>query len=987
MGDGQVVIELVGKDNATQAFIRSIQDMQNSVKNLEGQGRGLSGLGQVFDGVRDHWLALVSAFGGTYLISQGVQKFWQSFQENTAAQKALLDLSTRLGASVEDVSGLQFAARRTGVELDSFATGATRLTKNISAAALGTEQATDEFGQYTFAAGKASQALRELGFVSPEQVNALNNLPLKEKLMAIAEAMKQVPSEADKVRIALDLFGKGGGGMVVMLKDGAEGIQQLVDRGKQLGVVLDEGMTKRGAEAAKSLADLKDNVHGLSLNLTDIAAPGIAKFVAGLNQKVEAARADGTATKTLMQITSLFGKVWDEPGLSMLKNGIIGAQLWGVKGAALGAAAGFMGLKLELKDLSTILNDPMLSTLLLAGLGAMAGKTAGIAGAAIGAGAGALTAVGIGIKRDAAKYQREQAKGEAAPFANIGEEMPIWPSDAATKALEQQILYQNSLEKIQGTFGPGTRAKPETGKGGGGGAAGQNMAALMGMIDQLEKEYATFTEGQEAGVDKWAAHMLNRIRGVEEAMKDPASAQARAEELVALVTTEKKKKLELDYNKWLAGIYHDTNYQIYADEQEALAKYANDAQKQEEIKNAFRIKRAEDAAQKESGIWSMSKGYLDSLAGAAPLLAQQLPLKQQALDLEIKIAQTALERDIIEKGINQTDADQLRGLLALTNQAKKFSLEQAGWARGGAVGGYQIWSQQRQQEMETRGSQAFIDGMRSSEDWLGTTFGNAAVDSLLNHQMDLTKIFQNIFSSAIVWSFKHSAQSFVDLLSKFKGGKGGGISYGDVPNVQEWDAVANKWVDVAGQNADAGSLLSASGMSGIAAGASLGLGAIGMMTGSQTLMVAATALSAAATLLEIAGAVGLFHGGGVVAHGGMLVAHRGLAPDERFILAQTGEGIIKRPGMAAYARMGISFDDLNNARLPAVPVAGGGGPAVHHHYYDKGSKTVVVQALDNKSVADFARKHGNAFFDAQRGPERNFRPRSTFKYINSGRGR
>jgi hypothetical protein len=68
-----------------------------------------------------------------------------------------------------------------------------------------------------------------------------------------------------------------------------------------------------------------------------------------------------------------------------------------------------------------------------------------------------------------------------------------------------------------------------------------------------------------------------------------------------------------------------------------------------------------------------------------------------------------------------------------------------------------------------------------------------------------------------------------------------------------------------------------------------------------------------------------FHSGGVVAHRGLLVAHGGLAPDERLVLAQVGEGIIQRDTMRAYAHAGISFEDLNAGRLPEA-----GGNVTHN---------------------------------------------------------
>lgn len=63
----------------------------------------------------------------------------------------------------------------------------------------------------------------------------------------------------------------------------------------------------------------------------------------------------------------------------------------------------------------------------------------------------------------------------------------------------------------------------------------------------------------------------------------------------------------------------------------------------------------------------------------------------------------------------------------------------------------------------------------------------------------------------------------------------------------------------------------------------------------------------------------LFHSGGTVekAHSGLLVAHNGLAVDEVPIIAQTGEGILSRRGMASLGGPGI-LNQLNTGRSMAM---------------------------------------------------------------------
>jgi hypothetical protein len=142
--------------------------------------------------------------------------------------------------------------------------------------------------------------------------------------------------------------------------------------------------------------------------------------------------------------------------------------------------------------------------------------------------------------------------------------------------------------------------------------------------------------------------------------------------------------------------------------------------------------------------------------------------------------------------------------------------------------------------------------------------------------------------------------------------------------------------------------------------AGLGLGAIGLLTGSQGLVTAGMVLQTAAVALEVAvivmKATGILHSGGVIAHGGLLIAHSGLAPDERLIKAQVGEGIIKRSTMLAYARAGISFNDLNNGRLPFLMPPAARAEASPRggdfHYHDNSTFNIGGRA----DIQDFRRE-------------------------------
>lgn len=265
--DGKVVIELVGKDSATQTFVKSMQDMASSVKNLEASGKGLGSLGGMLNNLKGHWLGLVSSIGGGLTIG----KFLSDFDKLAASESALLKMAKRLNDTVENVSALGYVAKKSGMDADAFNIAMERMQRNVSNAAKGVEQATgmvDEFGEPV---GKAGKALDELGL----RAEVLNELPLPQKLKEISSAMKDNVAPADQARIALELFGKSGGGLVLALKEGPEAIQKWIDRYQELGGVL----TTEGAEAmskAKSAAgDLSIAWNNYSREMYESVAPAI----------------------------------------------------------------------------------------------------------------------------------------------------------------------------------------------------------------------------------------------------------------------------------------------------------------------------------------------------------------------------------------------------------------------------------------------------------------------------------------------------------------------------------------------------------------------------------------------------------------------------------------------------------------------------------------------------------------------------------------
>jgi len=132
----------------------------------------------------------------------------------------LAKTSDRLGIATNQLAGLQHAASLAGVENKTLEKSLQNLAVGVSDAADGT--------------GVAKDALIELGL----NARILEKLPLDQQMLAVADAMKEVQNQTDKVRIATDLFGARGVAVLNMIGGGAENLQTMAAEAEHLGIAI-----------------------------------------------------------------------------------------------------------------------------------------------------------------------------------------------------------------------------------------------------------------------------------------------------------------------------------------------------------------------------------------------------------------------------------------------------------------------------------------------------------------------------------------------------------------------------------------------------------------------------------------------------------------------------------------------------------------------------------------------------------------------------
>ena len=209
-------------------------------------------------------LALVEAFEK---LKQAVEHVFEVFEKSHQIQH----LAEELGSTAHEISGLQFAGMMSGVDTETMSTALGRMVTKIGEAREGAE--------------KTSVAFQALGI----NVNQLAGTTAGGQIEAIAEAMQQVKSHADRAAIAVELFGKQGRELLPFLEQGRAGIEQMMARGDELGATFGRDAGQMAA-AQMAMNELKAAVDGLYISFATNLAPWVTKTTHLLTELTQTAR-------------------------------------------------------------------------------------------------------------------------------------------------------------------------------------------------------------------------------------------------------------------------------------------------------------------------------------------------------------------------------------------------------------------------------------------------------------------------------------------------------------------------------------------------------------------------------------------------------------------------------------------------------------------------------------------------------------------------
>lgn len=408
-------------------------------------------------------------------------------------------------------------------------------------------------------------------------------------------------------------------------------------------------------------------------------------------------------------------------------------------------------------------------------------------------------------------------------------------------------------------FKPPARTPPESVKGGGKGGGGGDMGLdrMQSIIDTLQKDLSRLTEGSLAEIREWA----NKTRAEIEKVGRKGADTERAIALTADVESAKKKKATEDYYLFIAKESGDNYKQIEADAKDWLSKYKGFADAEVNIKKITDRKKWEEESKQESDRLGMQKSYLDSIASEMPLLSQRIEIKMRMMPIETELMQIELKRRLATMQITEAQKDELKALMALSAQAKKYGAEREKWRTEGTVGGLKIAAEDMKKQSETWVADTTAQFVEKMPNQLSSMIANSFVAFLQGKETDFKALGISM------------AQSFLQTMLE-------GILQEIIPEMLSGLA---------------------DGMKGILE--SLG-GELGGMLG-----------GGGGIFGTIAGFFG-FH------EGGMIRAHRGwpgLRNDEVPIIAQTGERVLTREQNRAYEAGMVGGGNTNTTIYVNLP--------------------------------------------------------------------
>lgn len=269
-------------------------------KGLASARKQVGGMSKTFSsataGIRK-FLGVAAGIGGGLSILGFVAQLRQSAQEIDKLAKT----ATKLGIATEELAGLQLAAQRTGVDVNTLNTALQRMARRVGEAAKGT--------------GEAQKALRELGL----DAKVLAKQAPDEIFRKIARAMSLQTTQTNKLALASKIFDSEGVALLNTLDLGAKGLEKYRREAEALGLAVSKEEAAKIEKFNDALDKLSASTGKLGRTILIKIAPGTTKWLNSIAQLIAPERYKNlqVENRTLLSQRKSF---LDEPAIDWAKD-------------------------------------------------------------------------------------------------------------------------------------------------------------------------------------------------------------------------------------------------------------------------------------------------------------------------------------------------------------------------------------------------------------------------------------------------------------------------------------------------------------------------------------------------------------------------------------------------------------------------------------------------------------------------------------------
>lgn len=284
-----------------RSFTLTVNGKDNASKIIGGVNRSLVGM-------KDNLLSMRGLIAGA-LGGFAVSAVWSGLKSTAEAMDEVGKASDRIGIATESLIGLKWAADQSGNSLEDLERGMVKMSRNIAEAAAGTGKAT-------------ADSLGEIG-LSAEQ---LLRLRPEQQLGKIADGLNAVENQADKIRIAMDIFGRTGADLLNFLNEGSEGFEKFRKEAEETGQIFSREEAAKMEVFNDQLNKMAKSFSSLKIAVAGMAAPDVitgAKIVTDLINGVDSVETDAF----------LEGLVFDADRLAIKRSRATGGFLRGADAA------------------------------------------------------------------------------------------------------------------------------------------------------------------------------------------------------------------------------------------------------------------------------------------------------------------------------------------------------------------------------------------------------------------------------------------------------------------------------------------------------------------------------------------------------------------------------------------------------------------------------------------------------------------------------